>query len=141
MSDTESLWYIARDGEQHGPIPLSQLKALHAAGQIAATDHLWTAQLENWTLASELFPVRSVPPPPPAARMPGRATTSQGTQADASFADPQTREVAHHAVTQTTIEGGSFKFNTVVLIVVGLLIPLWPISLPICWYFAYQSYK
>lgn len=35
----------------------------------------------------------------------------------------------------------TFKFSTFVWFVAGLLIPLWPISLPVCWYFAYRSYK
>jgi len=41
----------------------------------------------------------------------------------------------------TIIEGGSFKFGTFVWVILGLMIPLWPISLPICWFLAYRSYK
>jgi len=35
----------------------------------------------------------------------------------------------------------TFKFSTVIWIIAGLLIPLWPISLPVCWFLAYRSYK
>lgn len=35
----------------------------------------------------------------------------------------------------------TFKFSTFLWLVAGLLIPLWLISLPFCWYMAYRSYK
>jgi hypothetical protein len=35
----------------------------------------------------------------------------------------------------------TFKFSTLVWLILGLLVPLWPISLPVCWYLAYRSYK
>lgn len=34
----------------------------------------------------------------------------------------------------------TFKFSTFLWLVAGLLIPLWPLSLPLCWFFAYRSY-
>lgn len=34
-----------------------------------------------------------------------------------------------------------FKFSTGILIVVGILLPLWPITLPLCWVLAYFSYR
>ncbi len=33
------------------------------------------------------------------------------------------------------------KFVTVILIVLGLIVPFWPISLPGFWYLAYRSYR
>ncbi len=35
----------------------------------------------------------------------------------------------------------SFTFKAVVFFVLGLIVPLWPISLPLFWYLAYKSYK
>ena len=35
----------------------------------------------------------------------------------------------------------TFKPSTFVWLVAGLLIPLWPVSLPACWFMAYRSYK
>jgi len=35
----------------------------------------------------------------------------------------------------------TFKFSTFLWIAAGLLIPLWPVSLPVCWFFAYRSYQ
>lgn len=35
----------------------------------------------------------------------------------------------------------TFKFSTFIWIVIGLFVPLWPITLPFFWYLAYRSYK
>lgn len=35
----------------------------------------------------------------------------------------------------------TFKFSTFLWLVAGLFIPLWPISLPLCWFFAWRTYK
>lgn len=33
------------------------------------------------------------------------------------------------------------KISTIVFFVLGLIIPLWVITLPICWFLAYRSFK
>lgn len=38
-------------------------------------------------------------------------------------------------------QANTIKFSTIILIVLGIIIPLWPITLPICWWMAYKSYK
>ena len=35
----------------------------------------------------------------------------------------------------------TFTFKVVAFFVLGLIVPLWPISLPIFWYLAWKSYK
>tara|TARA_Y100000815_G_scaffold149180_1_gene134895 strand:- start:11861 stop:12100 length:240 start_codon:yes stop_codon:yes gene_type:complete len=35
----------------------------------------------------------------------------------------------------------TFKFSTLMWLIAGLIIPLWPLSLPLCWFMAYRSYK
>ncbi|WP_439530807.1 hypothetical protein [Pannonibacter sp.] len=35
----------------------------------------------------------------------------------------------------------TFKFNTFLWLLAGVVIPIWPISLPICWFLAYRSYR
>jgi hypothetical protein len=34
----------------------------------------------------------------------------------------------------------TFKFRTIIFILLGLITPLWLITLPLFWYFAYKSY-
>jgi hypothetical protein len=35
----------------------------------------------------------------------------------------------------------TIKFKTIIFIILGLIIPLWPITLPLFWWLAYKSYK
>lgn len=35
----------------------------------------------------------------------------------------------------------TFKFSTIIYIILGLIVPLWIVTLPLFWWFAYQSYK
>lgn len=41
----------------------------------------------------------------------------------------------------TQAKQGTFTFKVIVLFVLGLIVPVWPISLPILWYLAWKSYK
>jgi hypothetical protein len=44
-------------------------------------------------------------------------------------------------VAEQTGRENKFKLSTGILIVVGVILPLWPITLPLCWVLAYFSYK
>lgn len=35
----------------------------------------------------------------------------------------------------------SIDFKTIVFLLLGVIVPLWPISLPLFWYLAYRAYK
>jgi len=35
----------------------------------------------------------------------------------------------------------TFKFSTLLWFVLGVVIPLWPVTLPLCWFLAYRSYR
>lgn len=35
----------------------------------------------------------------------------------------------------------TMKFSTIIFIILGLIIPLWPLTLPLFWWLAYRSYK
>jgi hypothetical protein len=38
-------------------------------------------------------------------------------------------------------KAGTFTFKVIILFTLGLIVPVWPISLPIFWYLAWKSYK
>lgn len=38
-------------------------------------------------------------------------------------------------------QANSIKFSTIIFIILGLIVPLWPITLPLFWWLAYRSYK
>jgi hypothetical protein len=118
---TNDVWYVSRNGQQIGPMSRAEMDEFHSTKKLAPTDLVWTASLGEWKSASSVFGFAAgmVPPPSPPA-VPVQARPMQQT---------------------TIIEGGSFKFGTFVWVILGLMIPLWPISLPICWFLAYRSYK
>jgi len=53
---------------------------------------------------------------------------------------PQTVPVAV-SVAPSASKANTFKFSTIILLVLGLITPLWPISLPLFWFLAYRTYK
>jgi hypothetical protein len=124
---TGTEWYVSRNGQQLGPMSKAQLDEMHQTGKLEPSDHVWAAELGDWKLASAVlqFARATPPPPPPPAR----------------FGESRPVAPAMPTVTRTVVEGGSFKFGTFVWIVLALFIPLWPITLPICLFFAYRSYK
>ncbi len=50
----EVLWYYARNDEPFGPVSVSALKQLAAAGQLAPDDLLWREGMDAWTTAINL---------------------------------------------------------------------------------------
>lgn len=152
MSSSESIeaeWYVARDGEQHGPISTTEVQELYSSGRLAPSDQLWSAELENWTPAVEVLGPppskrRSGPPPvPPPTIQPkvSKAAFDPYQSHQQSIPPGPNLRQGDHLVTQTVVEGGSFKFSTFIFIILGLIVPLWPITLPLCWFLAYRSYK
>lgn len=152
----QTLWYIARDGQQFGPLLIHEIQERFRSGQVLPTDYMWCAEVNKWILAGEVFGM-APPPPPPVA--PQRSSPSDPTGPQSFVSGPSASHAANlgadrqsqnghtkttsqnqQTTTQTVIEGGTFKFNTLLWIIAGLLIPFWPISLPICWYQAYKSY-
>lgn len=67
--------------------------------------------------------------------------TAQAMQPQHYAQAQPTHGVPVETYTQTIVEGGSFKLSTAIFLILGLLVPLWPISLPLFWYLAYRSYK
>ncbi len=41
----------------------------------------------------------------------------------------------------TQVKEGTFTFKVIMLFALGLIVPFWPISLPVFWYLAWKSYK
>jgi hypothetical protein len=139
----EPLIYLSRDGQQFGPYSIADLKSLYGSGRVLPTDFLWSQGFSNWLPAAEVLGIAQapVPPPPPEPRLtPSGLAADRSSSSTPRVAEP-VRGPATEATTQTVIDGGSFKFSTFLLIVLGLIIPLWPISLPLFWFLAYRSYK
>ncbi len=58
MSDANEKieWYLARDGQQHGPLSDAELKKFRELGHLKANDLVWRAGFAEWRTAREVFP-------------------------------------------------------------------------------------
>lgn len=54
--ETEIQWYIARDGQQHGPLSDIELRTFIARGHMKPNDLIWRAGFPDWRSAEEVFP-------------------------------------------------------------------------------------
>lgn len=53
---TETQWYIARDGKQHGPLTDIEMRTFVAHNYLRVTDLIWKPGMTEWTLAPAVFP-------------------------------------------------------------------------------------
>jgi hypothetical protein len=116
QADQSVEWYLARDGQQHGPISAAEMDKIIEFGYLLPTDLVWRQGFTDWKPASEAFPKPPETPPPagpppptqssaPAqnpARPADSATTPAGTK------DPKAeapRDRAHIAKDPASWEG------------------------------------
>ncbi|MBS0240929.1 MAG: DUF4339 domain-containing protein [Proteobacteria bacterium] len=57
-------WYLARDGQQHGPVTDLELKKIIELGYLKPTDLVWRQGMAEWALAESVLDL-SPPAPPP----------------------------------------------------------------------------
>jgi GYF domain 2 len=108
MSDTKSelVWYIAREGQQHGPLTDTEMRLFVKGGHLKPTDLVWNPEMTDWQSAATVFPPPPAapptppPPPPPKAAAPeprkaaggphvgARAATEQAAASKATAARP-----------------------------------------------------
>src|SRR5262245_2279544 len=63
-------WYLARDGQQYGPLAEAELVKFIELGHLHANDLVWREGFPDWRPALTVFPPRKQPvlrPPPPSA--------------------------------------------------------------------------
>jgi cytochrome c-type biogenesis protein CcmH/NrfG len=68
----------------------------------------------------------------------------KGLITEEEFTQQKKKILSQDFIEESIIENkqaNSFTFKAVVFFVLGLIVPLWPISLPLFWYLAYKHYK
>ena len=72
MSEQEQAneWFLARDGQQHGPLSDVEIRKVAELGHLRPTDLVWRQGLANWVLATSVFAAAAQPPPPPRVTAP-----------------------------------------------------------------------
>lgn len=63
------MWYFIRDGEQLGPVPEEQMRAMIQEGSLKRDDLVWREGMIAWQVASEV-PELGIPVEPPPPRTP-----------------------------------------------------------------------
>ena len=52
-------WYLARDGQQYGPLTDGEIKKFNDLGYLLATDLVWREGFPDWRPAGAVFELRS----------------------------------------------------------------------------------
>lgn len=88
MSETNSeiVWYIAREGAQHGPLSDAEMLLFVQNGHLKPTDLVWNQEMPDWQTAASVFPQ----PAPPAAHVPPTPPTTP------RVSSPPTQEAFKH---------------------------------------------
>ena len=50
-----SVWYLSRDGRQHGPIFEAELAEFVRRGHLRPDDYIWHDGLDDWLLGKDLL--------------------------------------------------------------------------------------
>src|ERR1700687_4536443 len=79
---SQTQWYLARDGQQFGPLSEAELAKFIELGHLAPNDLLWREGFSEWRPAMGVVPpprpAPAPPPPPtPSADAPARDAASQ----------------------------------------------------------------
>lgn len=60
MSPEEPIkWYMARDGQQFGPLSDAEMNKFNALGHLRTTDLVWRKGFSDWRPAGEVFEIVS----------------------------------------------------------------------------------
>lgn len=82
-NSTENLWYIARDGQQHGPISDTEMRLFVENGHLRPSDLLWRPGFTEWRPATTVFSdqaAATAPEPAPKAPETPAETASAGQE-------------------------------------------------------------
>ncbi|MEQ8824805.1 MAG: GYF domain-containing protein [Filomicrobium sp.] len=106
MSETNSeiVWYIAREGQQHGPLTDAEMRLFVQSGHLKPSDLVWNQEMTDWQAAETVFPEATKPPaqpPPPPPKQPERAPPADpgGVSPSAATTGP--------GASSPTVQGGS----------------------------------
>jgi hypothetical protein len=69
-----SIWYVARNGQEHGPINEAEFAELLKGGHLRPNDYIWCNGMDEWLLGQDLLslaqPAQVQPAPAEAHRLP-----------------------------------------------------------------------
>lgn len=119
---TETQWYIARDGKQHGPLTDIEMRTFVAHNYLRPGDLIWRPGMAEWMPAPQIFPVAfpapAGPQPAPIAQQTSAPSLQGGAPIESDFDDAEAEELPSPpstlrrlvtaAAVVTVIGGGAF---------------------------------
>ncbi|HRY07885.1 MAG TPA: GYF domain-containing protein [Hyphomicrobiaceae bacterium] len=96
-NSTEILWYIARDGQQHGPISETEMRLFVDNGHLRPTDLLWQPGFADWRPATTVFPASAKPAGEPVRHPPEASSETAQPQQKKSSDGEQTKATTQPA--------------------------------------------
>ena len=91
-------WYLARDGQQYGPVSEDELRKIIELGHLKNDDLVWRAGFAEWRQAEQVFPQELIekpaspqPSPPQARPNPTQAPAGQPAAHSPQHAGPDPR--------------------------------------------------
>ncbi len=72
-------YWIARQGNKHGPFPEDQVRKNYAGGKVFPTDLVWTEGMADWKAASQVFGAVPARPAAPSAAAPATPAAKAAT--------------------------------------------------------------
>ena len=129
---SQTQWYLAREGQQYGPLSDAELGKFVELGHLQPNDLLWREGFADWRPALVVFPprpARQATPAPAAKRPPasfGNELASPRLSADGPFTGGRGRPVQSAAAEAKELGsrrsiGGTLRKAVVALILVGAL--------------------
>lgn len=85
----DNVWYLARDGKQHGPLTHLEMTKLVELGHLRTADLVWRPGFDNWRPAPSIFELTAPSAPKPAAPTAARPAPA-GAPAPEPAANPAT---------------------------------------------------
>ncbi len=124
-------WYYAKNGAQHGPVPLETLVDKISMGEVAPTDLAWREGLADWAPVSTIAELKPKAPEPagalPSAGIPAAPAESYRPPVSAAPAGPSMVPAPAEAPLSSGLATGSMICG--ILALLGCCI--WPVSGPL----------
>lgn len=119
---TETQWYIARDGKQHGPLTDIEMRTFVAHNYLRPGDLIWRPGMAEWMPAPQVFPAvfpaTAAPQPAPVTQQPSGPSLQGSAPIESDFDDAEAEELptppstlrrlVTAAAVITVIGGGAF---------------------------------
>jgi len=113
-------WYYAKEDEQFGPVPETELKALLQSGEVTGEDLVWADDMDDWQAAADLETLWTIDLPeiPAAAPVPARVPVPPPARVPETVFEPMQAGPATHPLAVV-----SFVLGVVSVFLCQFLIP------------------